>query len=600
MSARSAVAVLGLCLLTIIWASAAPAWENTPAVAAYVTPYGSGSAGDEAETPESPLVAEIAAGSGGNTAWARAVPGALKLSTAIVNGADPWSMSHAVARFADHFQLANASMGPDASGAFYFRFVLTGTMSILASDWQSGAVVSVGAYAWNQQYVGQLTFYRVGSTPTLYGLSGDGGSFPENNLLANPDGSMKVYATATTPVNGYYTVQVNVPIAFPIVNFPINRAPGLNDWLNWVQIELSLASFRAAHCDFSSTCTFAAQNPIVPNPDDAALPVTGWQYATASDEIDLPTVATIMTSTGTGEMAVVPDRGVMSALTALARDDFPVGLSDGNFEHGWLGLDLTGFNAGETAIFGFSLPGDMGTGSTWWYHDGSGWQSLPLFDDDADDFLVLLLADDGPGDLDPTDGAITLRGGITDAAPTPLLLASFWAQCRDGGVDLSWRAPQVDPARLALTGALGSASWPVALTGDGNGTITARDESPALRAGGAVRYDLVLDGALVDSRTVEVAVPRLRVALVSVSPNPCNPRTEVTFTVDRTQAIDLAVYDVGGRRVATLADGMWEAGTHKVAWQGLDGAGRLLPSGTYAVRLESGVGRQTRKVSLVR
>lgn len=600
MSARPAVAVLCLCLLTIAWAVTATAWENTPAVGVYVTPYGAGSAGDEAETPESPLFAEVAAGSGGNTAWARAVPGALKISTAIVNGADPWSMSHAVARFADHFRLTNASMGPDASGAFYFRFVLTGTMSILASDWQSGAAVSVGAYAWNQQHVGQLNFYRVGSTPTLYGLSGDGGSFPENNLLANPDGSMKVYAIATTPVNGYYTVHVNVPIAFPLVNFPINRAPGLSDWLNWVQIDFSLASFRTAHCDFSTTCAFADQNPIVPNPEDAALPVTGWQYVSASNEIVLPAVETIMTSTGTGEMAVVPDRGLMSGLTALARADFPDGLSDGNFAHGWLGLDLAGFTAGDMVVFGFSLPGDMSAGSAWWYHDGAEWQSLPLLDDDADDFLVLLVTDDGPGDLDPTDGAITLRGGITDAAPTPLLLASFRAQCRDGGVDLSWRAPQVDPARLTLTGFLGSASWPVTLAGDGNGTITARDESPALRAGGSVRYDLALDGALVDSRFVEVTVPRLRTALVDIFPNPCNPYTEITFTVDRAQAITVAVYDMGGRRVAILADGTREAGAHRVIWQGVDAAGRLLPSGTYAVRLESAEGRQARKVSLVR
>lgn len=600
MSARPTVAVLGACLLMLAGPNPASAWDHTPAVDVYVTPYGAGSVGDEAETPESPLAAEVSAGSGGNTAFGRAVPGALKLSTAIVNGPDPWSMSHAVARFADHFHLTNPSLGQNARGAFYFRFVLTGTMSILASDWQSGASVAVGAYAWNQQYVGQLNFYRVGETPTLYGLSGMGGDFPENNLLANPDGSMKIYATATTPVNGYYTVHVNVPIAFPIVNFPINGDPQLNGWDNWVQIEFSLASFRTAICDFSSTCAFADQNPIVPNPEDVSLPVAGWQFASASDEIALPPVSTLMTSTGTGEMAVVPDRGVMSGLTALTQADFPEGLSDGNFEHGWLGLDLAGFTAGEMAIFGFDLPGNMGPGSVWWYHDGAQWQSLPLFDDDGDSFLVLLVTDNGPGDLDPTAGAITLRGGITDEAPTPLMLESFVARCRDGGVDLSWRAPSVDPARLALTGNLGGASWPVAVTGDGSGNITARDEAPALRHGGAVRYDLALDGALVDSRTVEVALPRLQTALVGIAPNPCNPQAVITFAVDRAQVIDLAVFDLAGRRVATLAGGTWEAGEHSVTWRGRDTAGRLLPSGSYAVRLESAQGRQARKLSLVR
>ncbi|MFO7608681.1 MAG: choice-of-anchor U domain-containing protein [Candidatus Krumholzibacteriia bacterium] len=600
MSVRRVVAVLVCCLILATGAVPAPAWDNTPAVAVYVTPYGLSYAGDEAETPESPLVAEIAAGSGGNTAWGRAVPGDLKLTTAITNGAEPWSMSHAVARFADHFRLTNPAMGQDTRGTFYFRFFLTGTMSILASDWQSGATVAVGANVLNQQRGGTLTFYRVGETATLYGLSGDGGSFPPDNLFANPDGSMKVYATAPVAVDGYYTVHVNVPVAFVFTDFPINRDPALSDWLNWLQIELSVASFTNARCDFSSTFAFAPQNPIVPAPEDGALPATGWTFAAASDEIALPPVSTVATSTGTGEAAVVPDRGVIAGLTALGRDDFPVGLSGGDFAHGWFGLELTGVDPGALVVIGFTLPGPMGGGAAWWHHDGVGWQTLPLLDDDGDGFLVLLVTDDGPGDLDPDPGELLVRGGISDDVPTPGLLDAFVAAWRAGGVDLGWRAPRADPDRLALTAVLDGRTWPVAHAPDGRGGFAARDEAPALRAGGTVRYDLKLDGAVLDSRTVDLGVPILPVALVGLVPNPCNPRTEVSFTVARDMELDLAVFDLAGRRVATLASGRHGPGEHRTAWSGADLSGRAAPSGTYVVRLATAQGVQTRKLSLVR
>ncbi|MBE0565081.1 MAG: hypothetical protein IH621_03925 [Krumholzibacteria bacterium] len=509
-------------------------------------------------------------------------------------------MSHAVARFADHFHLTNTAMGQDAQGTFYFRFFLTGTMRILASDWQSGATVAVGANVWNQQYVGMLNFYRVGETPTLYGLSGDGGSFPENNLFANPDGSMKVYATDTTPTDGFYEVRVNIPVAFVFHDFPINRAPGLNDWLNWLQIELSLASFRNANCDFSSTFAFAPQNPIVPDPEDATLPAVGWQFGAASAEIALPAVTTVATSTGTGEAAVVPDRGVMSNLTALGLEDFPAGLSGGNFAHGWFGLDLAGVDAGGMVVLGFTLPGAMAEGAAWCYHDGAAWQTLPLLDDDQDGFLVLVVTDNGPGDLDPDPGLLTVRGGITDAAPTPALLADFTAAWRGGGVDLGWRALGVDPARLVLTARLGGRTWPVPLLADGRGNFTARDLDAGLQAGGTVRYELALDGVLIGSRTVELAVPAAPAELTGIVPNPCNPRTVVAFTVARDLDLDLAVFDLAGRRVATLAAGHREAGGHTVAWDGTDAAGRTLPSGTYVVRLATALGVQARKLSLVR
>lgn len=48
--------------------------------------------------------------------------------------------------------------------------------------------------------------------------------------------------------------------------------------------------------------------------------------------------------------------------------------------------------------------------------------------------------------------------------------------------------------------------------------------------------------------------------------------------------IKVAVYDLAGRLVRGLHDGMLEAGPHHIAWDGRDDAGRQATSGVYLVR----------------
>ena len=50
----------------------------------------------------------------------------------------------------------------------------------------------------------------------------------------------------------------------------------------------------------------------------------------------------------------------------------------------------------------------------------------------------------------------------------------------------------------------------------------------------------------------------------------------------------LAIYDVAGRRVCTLVDGVRDAGVYRVWWHGRDDENKSLPSGVYVCRLEAG------------
>ncbi|MBK6898419.1 MAG: T9SS type A sorting domain-containing protein [bacterium] len=84
-------------------------------------------------------------------------------------------------------------------------------------------------------------------------------------------------------------------------------------------------------------------------------------------------------------------------------------------------------------------------------------------------------------------------------------------------------------------------------------------------------------------------------------PNPFNPRTTVRFDLPREGRVELAVYDLQGRRVRTLLAGNAAAGPHEVLWPGDDDAGRTLPSGVYLARLRGPGGTAAeRKLTLVR
>jgi len=69
---------------------------------------------------------------------------------------------------------------------------------------------------------------------------------------------------------------------------------------------------------------------------------------------------------------------------------------------------------------------------------------------------------------------------------------------------------------------------------------------------------------------------------VSITPNPANPTTIITYSIAETSNVRLTIYSVSGQKVATLVDGSLSAGTHSVVFDGSH-----LASGVYFYRLES-------------
>ena len=84
------------------------------------------------------------------------------------------------------------------------------------------------------------------------------------------------------------------------------------------------------------------------------------------------------------------------------------------------------------------------------------------------------------------------------------------------------------------------------------------------------------------------------------SPNPFPNSTRLDYSMPGAGAAELAIYDVTGRRVATLFHGVAEAGPHVATWDGRTAEGGLAPAGIYRAVLQTAAGRQSRSMVLSR
>ena len=74
----------------------------------------------------------------------------------------------------------------------------------------------------------------------------------------------------------------------------------------------------------------------------------------------------------------------------------------------------------------------------------------------------------------------------------------------------------------------------------------------------------------------------------------------IRFALREAGAARLAVYDLLGRRIRMLTEGVRSAGEYEVVWDGRDDFGQQVASGVYFYRLEMHGFSQTRKLTLTR
>ncbi|MBK7369808.1 MAG: putative Ig domain-containing protein [Candidatus Eisenbacteria bacterium] len=166
-----------------------------------------------------------------------------------------------------------------------------------------------------------------------------------------------------------------------------------------------------------------------------------------------------------------------------------------------------------------------------------------------------------------------------------------------GGVLFSPKAGRVDAALLGRR----------ASGVEGSGEVARlrfkalREGDPGIRCADVLARDA--NNRTIESsrlaREVRELVPA-RTALLAPAPNPARGASLLSFALARSGPVDLSLYGVDGRRVASLAHGIYAAGMHHIEWNGESGGRGAIAPGIYWLRLEASGEKFTRRLVMLR
>jgi hypothetical protein len=125
--------------------------------------------------------------------------------------------------------------------------------------------------------------------------------------------------------------------------------------------------------------------------------------------------------------------------------------------------------------------------------------------------------------------------------------------------------------------------------------ITARDSFTFEKTGVTEGFDKSQSWMVEEWNNESISVNTVNFNLLSVSPNPFNEKTVISFQLPDASWVDLAIYDISGREVQSLVTGHWSLGKHSVVWEA-----KGMASGIYFVRLKAGDFSQVQKMVLMK
>jgi hypothetical protein len=130
--------------------------------------------------------------------------------------------------------------------------------------------------------------------------------------------------------------------------------------------------------------------------------------------------------------------------------------------------------------------------------------------------------------------------------------------------------------------------------------FTAEDPDPGQLVEAALDDFAIYDAAFIGATGVTLPEKRIGLELSQNFPNPFPANTRIRFTVPRDEHVRLSVFDVTGRRVATLVDAVMDAGVHEADWDGRSFGGTRAAAGVYFYELKTANEIQTRKMTRIR
>jgi hypothetical protein len=121
------------------------------------------------------------------------------------------------------------------------------------------------------------------------------------------------------------------------------------------------------------------------------------------------------------------------------------------------------------------------------------------------------------------------------------------------------------------------------------GTLTLSSADEPL-PGAAAQPDLVVTLRAKPTSTVTGVGPSDRpttLAFYPPAPNPLQHEANFAFDLPNDAPVNLAIFDLGGRRIATLASGTLPAARYHMTWRAVSDAGTPVKAGLYFARFDT-------------
>ncbi|RJP78391.1 MAG: T9SS C-terminal target domain-containing protein [Candidatus Zixiibacteriota bacterium] len=202
------------------------------------------------------------------------------------------------------------------------------------------------------------------------------------------------------------------------------------------------------------------------------------------------------------------------------------------------------------------------------------------------------LTPDDPVTLPPQGGMVMIGVELTNTSSDPVTFDAWVEAFTPFGTPytLVFPVPITVPGNFTIEATLRVRLVPpapageyqvIANVGDYPGTIMDADTVTVIKQGtdGQAGEGQLVFGELVGNFSQSPAVH----AMAKAYPNPFNPSTVISYTLPEAAQVNLAVFDLAGRLVATLDEGQREAGSYQAVFDAAN-----LPSGTYLYRLQAG------------
>ncbi|HNQ43133.1 MAG TPA: T9SS type A sorting domain-containing protein, partial [Candidatus Cloacimonadota bacterium] len=94
--------------------------------------------------------------------------------------------------------------------------------------------------------------------------------------------------------------------------------------------------------------------------------------------------------------------------------------------------------------------------------------------------------------------------------------------------------------------------------------------------------------------------PQIQAGFDKVFPNPFKTSTSIRYNVAGKEPLSIAVYNLKGQKVKQLVSDTKTSGNHLIEWDGTDSKGEKVASGIYHLRMETGVSRWTKRITLIK